>query len=66
MTISSPAKSAVSLEQFAVDHGISRTLVYAMFKNGTGPAVLRAGRRVLVTTEAAAAWREAQTKRVQP
>lgn len=63
--ILTPAKSAVSVPQFAIDHGISRSLAFAMIKAGTGPATLRAGRRVLVTAEAAAAWRAAQTKEVQ-
>ena len=48
---------AMSIEQFAHAHGINRTTVYELLKKGEGPECMRAGKRRLVTLEAAARWR---------
>lgn len=48
---------AMSIDQFARAHGINRTTVYEMLRRGEGPECMRAGKRRLVSFEAAARWR---------
>jgi excisionase family DNA binding protein len=49
--------SAYSIAEFCRAHGVSRAFVYALLKRGEGPAVMKVGRRTLVSVEAAAEWR---------
>ena len=51
-------RPASTIPQFCVDHGISRTLAYQLIKNGKGPRLMKLGRRVLISAEAAAEWRQ--------
>src|SRR3974390_2677786 len=46
-----------SIPEFCRRHGISRAHFYNLFKSGHGPAVMRVGRRTLISAEAAAEWR---------
>jgi hypothetical protein len=48
---------AYSIVEFCRAHGVSRAFVYALLKRGEGPAVMKVGRRTLVSVEAAAEWR---------
>jgi len=48
---------AFSIPEFCRRHGISRAHFYNLFKSGHGPAVMRVGRRTLISAEAAAEWR---------
>ena len=48
---------AFSIAEFCRRHGISRAHFYNLSKNGEGPAVMRVGRRALISVEAAAEWR---------
>jgi predicted DNA-binding transcriptional regulator AlpA len=48
---------AFSIPEFCRRHGISRAHFYNLSKNGAAPAVMRVGRRTLVSAEAAAEWR---------
>ncbi len=48
---------AFSIPQFCERHDISRALFYKLLKEGHGPAVMKAGRRTLISAEAAASWR---------
>jgi hypothetical protein len=48
---------AYSISEFCRRHAISRQFFHTLRKTGLGPQVLRVGRRVLVSKEAAAAWR---------
>ena len=53
-----PAETlAFSIAEFCRRHGISRAHFYNLWKNGAAPAVMRVGRRTLVSAEAAAEWR---------
>lgn len=54
---------AFSIETFCREHDISRPLFYTMMKAGTGPDVMRIGRRVLIPVEAATAWRQRMTNK---
>jgi predicted DNA-binding transcriptional regulator AlpA len=48
---------ATSIQNFCADHGISRAHFYNLVKRGKAPKTLLAGRRRLVSHEAAAEWR---------
>jgi hypothetical protein len=51
------AAHAPSIAEFCRAHGVSRAFVYALLKRGEGPTIMKAGRRTLVSVEAAAEWR---------
>jgi predicted DNA-binding transcriptional regulator AlpA len=48
---------AFSIPEFCRRHGISRAHFYNLFKSGHAPALMRVGRRTLISAEAAAEWR---------
>lgn len=48
---------AYSLAEFCRRHGISLQLYYKLVTQGLAPVTFRVGTRVLVSKEAAAAWR---------
>jgi len=48
---------AFSIPEFCRRHGISRAHFYNLSKSGRAPAVMRVGRRTLISAEAAAEWR---------
>ena len=48
---------AFSIPQFCRRHSISRAHFYNLSKSGHGPALMRVGRRTLISAEAAAEWR---------
>jgi hypothetical protein len=54
---------AFSVEEFCKTHSISRPGLYQLWARGEGPDVMRAGRRVLISTESAAAWRQRLTQK---
>jgi len=49
--------STFSVTEFCVEHGISRGLFYNLVKEGKGPRIIKAGRRTLISQEAAEEWR---------
>lgn len=51
-------RAASTVPQFCDEHNISRTHFYQLLKDGKGPRLMRVGRRILVSAEAAAAWRQ--------
>ncbi len=46
-----------SVRDFCREHGISRGLFYRLLREGRGPRVIKAGRRTLISQEAAEEWR---------
>jgi hypothetical protein len=49
---------AYSIDEFCARHGpISRSYYYKLKENGLGPREIKIGTRVLISREAAAAWR---------
>ena len=46
-----------TIEQFCVEHGISRAFFYKLREQGAAPHVIRVGKRVIISDEAAAKWR---------
>jgi hypothetical protein len=47
-----------SVSDFCQEHGISRGLFYTLLRDGRGPRVIKAGRRTLISQEAAEEWRQ--------
>src|SRR5262249_13532750 len=56
-----PDFDAMSVDEFCRRHSISKPLYYALQRQGRGPDVMYAGQRVLITREAAKAWRLRET-----
>lgn len=54
---SGQSPAVYDVDGFCADHHISRSLLYKLWKDGRGPAVVKVGTRTLITTEAAAKWR---------
>ena len=50
-------KTVFSVAEFCREHGISRGLFYRLLREGCGPRVMKAGRRTLISHEAAEEWR---------
>lgn len=50
-------KDAYTILEFCQRHGISRSAFYNACKAGQGPRLMRVGNRVMVSREAAEAWR---------
>ena len=50
-------KPIYSVTDFCREHSISRGLFYRLLREGSGPRVIKAGRRTLVSYEAAEEWR---------
>ena len=57
MTPSQGNRSAYTIAEFCSEHRVSRTHLYMMVKAGKGPRLMKLGRRVLISVEAAADWR---------
>ena len=56
-TAGSAPQATYSVAEFCAVHGIGRTSFYEAIKAGRAPRLMRVGRRVLVTAEAASDWR---------
>jgi hypothetical protein len=48
---------AMSIREFCRLHGISQDQFFKMAREKWGPAVMRVGKRTLISTESAARWR---------
>lgn len=59
-------RACYTVAEFCQAHGrISRATFYELLKSGKGPALMKVGRRTMISAEAAGAWRreiEAATK----
>ncbi len=55
--------AAFSIPEFCAQYKISRGSFYNLEKAGLAPATFRVGRRVLISVEAATAWRKAMENR---
>ncbi|MCY0389130.1 hypothetical protein OVY01_18450 [Robbsia sp. Bb-Pol-6] len=56
-------KATYSRAEFCHAHGISLTHFHAMVNAGIGPRLMKAGRRLLISVEAAADWRREMEER---
>jgi hypothetical protein len=52
-----PPRLALSVNEFCDAHGISRTHLYDMWREGGGPRYMIAGGKRLISAEAALDWR---------
>ena len=55
--VSQADRAAYTIDEFCVAHRISRRKFYELEEEGIGPRLMRVGSRVLISVEAAAAWR---------
>ena len=55
--ITSPAAFTFTVPEFCERHRLSRALFYTLLREGRAPAIIKAGRRTLISAEAAARWR---------
>jgi hypothetical protein len=51
------SKPVYTVPEFCLQHRISRSLLYKLLQEGKGPRIMKAGKRTLITNEAAEAWR---------
>src|SRR5437588_9783960 len=54
-----------SVAEFCLEHRISRSNFYNLQNQGRAPAITKIGHRVMISTEAAAAWRAALARATQ-
>ena len=63
---------AYSVESFCEAHSISRSFFYELLNRGRGPRTLKIGKKVLISRESAAEWRNQRSpnairvRRVRP
>jgi predicted DNA-binding transcriptional regulator AlpA len=55
-------RDCLSIDQFCESHGISRPHFYRLRAQGLTPVEFRLGTRVLITKEAAEAWRRERSQ----
>ncbi|MCK1606775.1 hypothetical protein IVB02_36750 [Bradyrhizobium sp. 166] len=53
-------RAAFTIKEFCEAHRISEAMYFKLCKVGLGPRVMRAGRRVTISMEAATDWRRAR------
>lgn len=53
----SVARAAYSVDEFCEAHRITKVFFYQQIKAGTGPRIMKVGRRTLISVEAAGDWR---------
>ncbi len=51
-------QTAKSVSRWCQDNDLSRSMFYQLRKKGLAPAVMKIGRRTLISAEADAAWRK--------
>jgi hypothetical protein len=56
LTTETPNVAAFTVDEFLVRNRISRGLFYKLVKGGTGPRIMKAGGRTLVSAEAERDW----------
>lgn len=55
-----PDPAVYTVTEFCETHRISRSKLYDLFDDGSGPAVIRVGRRLLISGKAAQDWRKSR------
>ena len=55
-------RQCLSIPEFCSLHGFSVAYFYILKQRGQAPATMRLGRRVVISREAAAAWRAKHTQ----
>jgi len=57
MAIIECSPAAYTVAEFCTAHRVSRSMLYKMWRAGTGPRIKHVGTKILITAESAAAWR---------
>jgi hypothetical protein len=52
------ARDALTLDEFCKANGVSRPMLYKLWRQGLGPKFMLVGFRRIISTEAGAAWRK--------
>jgi len=65
-TMDAQTRVATHVNGFCWEHGISRSHFYNLLKRGKGPAIMKVGRRTLISADAAAEWRQRMESAVPP
>ena len=55
--ITPPGEDALSIAEFCRRHAISQSFYFALQADGKGPRTMQVGSRIMISREAAAAWR---------
>jgi predicted DNA-binding transcriptional regulator AlpA len=50
-------RAAFTVREFCDAHRISRSMLYKLWAQGTGPRIIKIGTKILISAEAAADWR---------
>jgi hypothetical protein len=53
-------RDAYSIPEFCLRHGFSQAKYFQIAASGEGPRVMRVGKRVLISREAATEWRRSR------
>jgi hypothetical protein len=56
-------RATASVTEFCVAHGISKPMLYKLWKDGVGPKFMTIGSRRYISTESAAEWRRETERR---
>ena len=64
-TTNSGEPAAYDVDGFCRAHHIARSHFYSLRKAGRGPAIIKLGRRTLVSGEEAARWRRAMQEKAE-
>ena len=59
-------RAAYTIDEFCAAHRISRRKFYDLEERGIGPRLMRIGSKILISIEAAAAWRAEREKATAP
>jgi len=60
--LSPQSNSIYTVIDFCNQHRISRSLFYKLLRNGKGPRIMKVGKRTLITSDAAEAWRRTKER----
>jgi hypothetical protein len=52
------SEDAFTFDELCERHRICRSLLYALWRKGKGPARMKVGRRTMISVEAAVRWRQ--------
>jgi hypothetical protein len=53
-------RAAYTIAEFCEAHRVSRSKLYQLWDAGVGPRIMRVGKKVIISSEAAADWRRAR------
>jgi hypothetical protein len=57
--IAAVPRNAYTVDEFCYSHRVSRAKLYLLWQEGRGPRFRKLGKKILISAEAAAEWRNA-------